>query len=611
MANAGGLENMGTSSAGSSFISTLVARMPYAYRLINNPEALNSRYEIFNQITSRRNERIEKMSVFQSGTELAAGGLIVNRDYHKFIYANIDLDKIRRLQDYRSMSRYAELSDCLDEICDEAIVTDDKGNMLTMEMRGEHERQIEDELQKEWKKFVTIFNLEDKAWEYIRQFLVEGELFFENVVSKTHPEYGILGVVRIPSELINPIYANIQNQEIKGFILRKPNTNPKRTIVGQVQEDLIPLDHNQVTYINSGIWNEDRTIRLPYLENSRRAYKQLSLIEDSIVIYRLVRAPERLVFYVDVGNMTPSKAEGYMRMMIQKFWSRKTFDTSGTGAARPTNVYEPVSMLDNYWIAKRSSTDGTKVESMAGGQNLGTLDDLMYFVKKLYKSLKVPIARLTPEDPFKDGAEITREELRFARFIMRIQAQIAYGLKNSFIAHLKLRHLWEQFKIREHHLVVRFNVPTNFMAVKEQQMLEMKMNNWTTMAANPFIAPTYAQRHYLGLTTAQLAENRTWLKNDAELQYELDQIRTSGPNWKKNMEAMNQAVGELGAAGGGGVAPGGNPLGNQSELPPEFGPMAGAPPAGGEAPAAGAPGAAAAGGAAPAAPAAKAPAPAG
>lgn len=575
--NAMGHSNAGTSSAGQSFISTLIARMPYTYKVLHNAIESNPKYENFNDLDSRKEARVKQLSVLHGGdTTGSAGMLMLDKRYHNIMYADVDTDKIRRVMEYRKMASYAELADCIDEIADEAIVKDDQGNICKMTLKGDHDKVIQDAIQKEWGKFIENYDLEDKGFEYIRQFLIEGELFFENVISKTRPDYGIVGVVRIPTELINPVYDNIQNQTLTGFMVKKPHVSPKSSVTSQDQEELIIYDKNQVTYIHSGLWNEDRTIRLPYIENSRRAYKQLSLVEDSIIIYRLVRAPERLVFKVDVGNMPVPKAEEYIKKLMQQYWSRKNFDSS---QSRVGNVYDPQSMLDAYWFTKRGNSTGTEVQQLPGGANLGQLDDLMYFVKKLYKTLKVPVTRLDPADPFKDGTEITREELRFARFIIRIQNQIAQGIKNSFITHLQLRgkltedskSLWAEWHLREHQINVTFNPPSYFATMREQQIFDLKSNNFQKLTSSELISQSFAQKYYLGLTDRQMAENREWLRKDAALSWEIQNIVSSGPGFRKQMAAMAdlEAVGSgnalLGGAGGSALPGGG-------ELPPEFGP---------------------------------------
>jgi hypothetical protein len=582
--NAFGMSNTpgqaGTSSAGQSFISTLVARMPYTYKVLQNAIEANPKYDLFNDLTSRKDERSQQLSIFQQQGGPGAGMMMIDKRYHQIMYADVDTDKVRRVMEYRKMAGYSEMGDAIDEIADEAIVIDENGDICKMLVKGDHDKIVVETIQKEWEKFIQNFDLENKGWEYIRQFLIEGELYFENIISETRPDFGIVGIIRIPTELINTVYDNLQNQIIQGYLLRKPVMNPKRTIANQAQEELIILDKNQVSYIHSGMWNEDRTIRLPYIENSRRAYKQLSLVEDSIIIYRLVRAPERLVFKVDVGNMPVPKAEEYIKKLMQQYWTRKNFDSS---QGRTSNVYDPQSMLDAYWFTKRGNSEGTTVETLQGGANLGQLDDLMYFVKKLYKSLKVPVTRLDPQDPFKDGTEITREELRFARFIIRIQNQFAQGLKQSFVTHLQLRDkdktdpnsksLWQKFKLREHHINVSFNPPTYFATMREQQIFDLKSNNFQKLTSSELISQSFAQKYYLGLNDNQMAENREWLRKDAALSWEIQNIVSSGPNFRKQMAAMAdlEAVGQGEAPGA--FAPGaGSALPGGGELPPEFGP---------------------------------------
>jgi len=567
---------------GGSFMDQLLAKLPYTYRIINDISSMNPKYEDFHDLTKRKEERIAQQSIIarDEKQDIASGqgAILINKDYHTYMYANMDVDKIRRLQQYRRMAAYAECSDAIDEICDETIVKDAEGNIVKVDIEGSYKDNIKKELKKEWQKFINVFKLEDKGWEYFRQFLIDGELFYENVISQNRPDLGILGVVSIPSELINPVYDNVQNSLIKGFLLRRASPEGKQGATNQ-KEEVIVFDKNQITYIHSGLWNEDRTLRVPYIENARRAYKQLSLIEDSIVIYRLVRAPERLVFYVDVGNMPAPKAEQYLQKLIRQYWSRKTYNGQGKSIQ---NVYDPQSMLDSFWFAKKQGQEGTKVDVLQGGENLGQLDDLMYFVKKLYKSLKVPIGRLNPEDTFKDGTEVTREELRFAKFVMRLQRQFAMSLKDTFVVHLKLRKFWEKYKLKEHNIILTFNTPTQFMVMREQQAFNLKFENYNNMGNNELVSQSYAQRHYLDWTDDMMAENREWLRKDNEFMWEIEQIRTNGPDFREKQGELEAAVGDITGATGGATPPtgGGASVGAaQAELgkfkpdvPPEFGP---------------------------------------
>jgi len=557
------------------FFKNLVNKLPYQTLDLNGYlNQINPKYQIFQDTGSKRSEALARNSVFFDNdyNNTPSGSIAKGGIYNDMVYANIQADKGARIMDYRVMAAFSEISDCLDEICDETINKDQSGDIIKLQFRNIDLKDVDKEsIIKEFQKYTEYFNLERKGWEYFRQLIVEGEVYFEHVVHKKFPEEGILGVVQLPTELIDPIFDNIQNMIIKGYILRKPIFDPAKPNK-VVKFEFVPMDKNQVTYINSGIWNQDKSFRLPFIENSRRAYRQLSLVEDSIVIYRLVRAPERLVFNVDVGNMPPPKAEAYLRKLIQEYWSKKTFDVNQSGVVQKFN---PQSMLDSFWFAKRQGSEGTSVTQLAGGANLGELTDLMYFVNKLYKSLKVPTNRLNTESSFKDGAEILREELKFAKFIIRLQQQFAGAIKNGFLTHLNLKGLVEKYGIKEQHISLEFNVPTNFYELRESQKLELKTNNFNTLAGNPTISPTYLQKKILGWSDIDIKANRQFLRKDKELEWELNNITTSGPNWRDQLQTMNQqnqaAVG--GEAGGAG----------EQQAPPEFG--GGPAEVGGEAPA--------------------------
>jgi hypothetical protein len=569
-----------------NFVSSILSKLPYVQTTLE-ADVNNPKYELFERLSKRRELKLMQQSVItgpymQNGDMYGPNTFGSNQNYHKYIYASIDSDKIRRIAEYRRMGSYAEVSDCLDEICDEFINKDENGKVvkiifspfakLDVSQRGE--------IEKEFYKFINIYDFETKGWGYCRQLLIESEIFFENIIHEEKKDLGIIGALCVPGELINPVYDNIQNNVIQNFIFQKPislqdkkdagmqQPNTQQSPANSLQQQIVTFQGNQITYINSGMWNEDCTIRIPFIENCRRAYKQLSLIEDSIVIYRMVRAPERLKFKIDVGNMPPAKAEAYLKQLMQSYWNKKTYN-SDSSSPGPSNVYDPQSMLDSYWFARRNGEVGSDVELMQGGANLGELKDLMYFVNKLYKSLKVPLTRLNAEDGYKDGTEILREELRFAKFIVRLQAQFAQGLKESFITHLKLRGWWKEYNLHESNFVLEFNPPSSFFAIRKNQELELKLKTFGDIAQSESISKTFAQRHYLEFNDARISENMEWLRKDAALKWELDQIAQTGPNWREHIQAAEQAAS---AAGGGfeNAGAGGAGLGG-TESVPEFG----------------------------------------
>ena len=557
--------NNGKSSTfGRNLMSYIQNKLPYSNIVDTENNELNPKYKTFATVGMRRSEALTKhsISVANEYNNMPIGSMGKDTSFGQVMYANIQENKGARMRDYRVMAAYSDVADALDEICDEAINTDDSGNEVTIKYKNvDLTGTDKNMLDEEFSKFVNYFDLKNRGWQYFRQFLIEGELFFELIIHKDYINDGVLGVINLPSELIDPVYNNIQNMMVKGFIYKKPIFDPTRPDK-QEKLEFIPLDENQVIYINSGVMNETKNMVLPFLENARRAYRQLSLIEDAIVIYRLVRAPERLVFNVDVGNMSAPKAESYLKKLISNYWSSKTFDIDQADVVKKFN---PQSMLDAFWFPKRAGSEGSSVSQLAGGQNLGELADLMYFIKKLYRSLKVPTSRLDPEDAFRDGSEILREELKFARFIIRQQQRFAAGIKKGFITHLKFKGVWDKLDLNEENLEIAFNVPTNFYEMRENQKLEMKAANFNSIASNEFVSKTFAQKKYLGWRDKDILANREFLRIDAELQWELQQITTLGPAWKEQAIAQDigggEAAGgaELGGMGGGGDLGGGPP----------------------------------------------------
>ena len=503
-----------SSTFGRNLAAFIQNKLPYANIIDTENNQLNPKYKVFADAGLRRTEALAKNSVSISNeyNNLPIGSIGKDSSFGQVMYANIQENKGARLRDYRIMAAYSDVADALDELCDETINTDENGCELTLKLRHvEMSSKDKTNLDEEFNKFAEYFDFKNKGWQYFRQLLVEGELFFELIIHKDYIQEGVLGAINLPTELIDPVYNNIQNMMVRGFIYRKP-----------------------------------------------------------------------LVFNVDVSTMPAPKAEAYLKKLIANYWSSKTFDVDQGDVVKKFN---PQSMLDAFWFPKRAGSEGSSVSQLAGGQNLGELTDLMYFVKKLYRSLKVPTSRLDPADAFRDGAEILREELKMARFIIRQQQRFAAGIKRGFITHLQLKGVWEKLELDNSNISVEFNVPTNFYEMRENQRLEQRASNYSSIASNEFVSKTYAQKKYLQWKDKDILANREFLRKDAELQWELQQITTLGPAWREQIIAADVAGPEAGGMGpeAGGMG------GGMGGVPPAFGggeAAVGAAPPGGEAPSA-------------------------
>ena len=348
-----------------SLTSYMKSRSPYNYNVLDTDESKNTKYKYFQNVGMRRPEAIAKNSIALNNdfNNTAYSSIEQDKSFGEVMYAAASEDKPGRMRDYRTMAAFSEINDALNEIADESINSDEDDNIVLLKFKhAELDSDKKKEVQEEFNRYIEYYNLHDNGWKYFKTFLVEGELFFEQIIHKDFINEGVLGVVNIPSEMIDPVYSNIQNMLVKGFLYQKPifdKNDPKKI----EKYEPIPFEENQVVYINNSEYNETKEFIVPYIENARRAYRQLSMIEDSIVIHRMVHAPLRFVFNVDVGRLPVPQAEAYLRKLQSQYWSTKTFDSDQGDIVKK---YSPQSTLDSYWFAKRQGQEATSVQEIGG-----------------------------------------------------------------------------------------------------------------------------------------------------------------------------------------------------------------------------------------------------
>lgn len=568
-----------SSSYDRSMSSYLKNRLPYNYNVLDSDDSKNPKYKYFQNVGMRRPEAIAKNSVTLSNdyNNTAFSAIEQDKSFSNIMYATASEDKPGRMRDYRSMAAFSEIADALDEICDETINPDEDDNIIKLKFKNaELDSDKKDNVVKEWEKYIEHYDLHNNGWQYFRQFLTEGELYFEQIIHEDYTHEGVLGVINIPSDLIDPVYGNIQNMLVKGFLYQKPifDKNDPRKVE---KYEPIPYEENQVVYINNSSYNDTKEFIIPFIENARRAYRQLSMMEDAIVIHRMVHAPLRFVFNVDVGRLNVPQAESYLRKLQAQYWSTKTFDADQGDIVKK---YSPQSTLDSYWFAKRQGTEATTVQEIGGQSGGDQMEGLYFFIKKLYRSLKTPTSRLDPDDSFRDGTDILREELKFARMIMRQQQKFASGLKRGFVTHLKLRGMFNEYDLTEQNLNVIFNPPSNFYELRNNQKMELKISSFSNMISSGKVSVSMAMKKALGWQDRDIVANRGFLSNEAEFEWGLQQALQFGPNWQQ--QAIQQAQAGIPTdspdMGGGGVPPMGGggaildtSMGSGQEEPPNAG----------------------------------------
>lgn len=545
----------------------------------------NDKFINFQKTGIRRREGLANNAVsvtYNRPNELAKAQIGRYNPYGNLLYATLNENKSGRLYEYRLMADYSEVTNALENICNE-FITVKEGNVAELTYTKPSAPIVETTtLNEEFNYFVKLFNFEEKGAEYCWRYLVEGEVFLELIINNSKPEYikeGILGVVDIPADLVTPIWKSKTAKIVDWFMGSKPiysEENPD-----QIEKiELVPYQTNQLFYVYSGKWDPEGEFMVPFINRARRRYIQLSYIEDAIVIYRLVRAPERLVFTVPTGDLAPYDAERYMRNLMESYWKTKVMDINTNDVAQR---YNPQAMTDAFYFSKPLNGEAISVSSLKGGDNLGELNDLDFFLRALYRDLKVPSSYLAAETQKNtEASQILVEELRFADFITSIQRRFAYALKQAFITHLKFKGIWQKYNVHENHLEVRFFQPSTYYLMRELQIMQLRNEIFSSITSNEIISKIYALKRFFNWTDKEILANLAYLKTEAAVMWEIKQRGEFGPMWRNQLlGAEGQEGGAPGDMGGLDGGMGGMPGGDMGGLGDMGGDMGGMPDMGG------------------------------
>jgi hypothetical protein len=417
-----------------------------------------------------------------------------------------EYDLIKR---YREMALHPEVDAAVEDIVNEAIVSDTYDSPIEIELSNLNASDgLKKRIREEFKNILELLDFDKKAHEIYRNWYIDGRLFYHKVIDLKNPQDGIQELRYIDALKMRYIRQQ-KKKDNKQIVANRMNKDPMNFDFPEIEEyfqytpKLTGIHANQstggikiakdaITYCTSGLVDRNKNTVLSYLHKAIKSLNQLRMIEDSLVIYRLSRAPERRIFYIDVGNLPKVKAEQYLRDVMSRYRNKLVYDAS-TGEVRDDKKF--MSMLEDFWLPRREGGRGTEITTLPGGQNLGEITDIEYFKKKLYRSLNVPPSRMDGEGGFNLGrsSEILRDELKFTKFVGRLRKRFSNMFNDMLRTQLILKNIVtpEDWEIMSEHIQYDFLYDNHFSELKESELMAERLNMVAT--AEPYVGKYYSQ----------------------------------------------------------------------------------------------------------------------
>jgi hypothetical protein len=493
---------------------------------------INNKFSLFGFTISRDQTEQEK-SVQQSFTPPNSddGALTIQSAAYYGTYVDLDgtaKNEIELISRYREMAMQPEIESAIDDIVNEAIVQDDDGKITEIVLDDlKQPDKIKKAIKEEFNTVLRLFNYKNMAQDIFRRYYIDGRLYYHIIIDKENPVEGIKELRYIdPRKLRKVREIKKQKDERTGVeILNTINEyyiyNDK--VVSGSSSNYGPvgvrITTDSIVSIVSGLMDSRRAVVLSYLHKAIKPLNQLRMIEDATVIYRISRAPERRIFYIDVGNLPKLKAEQYLRDIMVKYKNKLVYDAN-TGEVRDDRKF--LSMMEDFWLPRREGGKGTEITTLPGGQNLGELEDVKYFQKKLYGALSVPVSRLEPNQAFSLGrtTEITRDELKFSKFVDRLRNKFSDIFNQALRVQCVLKGICtaEEFDSFKENIHYNFIQDNNFSELKEAEL----MTNRLTLLASidpytgRYFSQEWIQQNVLRLTDDEIAEMNAQIDKEKE-----------------------------------------------------------------------------------------------
>jgi hypothetical protein len=467
---------------------------------------------------SRREKEKEQLPSIVPPLDDDGAGYITASGSHYGSYVDLSGEQAKDDKDlvkkYRNIAQHPEVDAAVEDIVNEVISGEDSVVEINLD-KVDTTDSIKNQIKEEFDKITAMLDFQNYAHDIFRRYYVDGRIYHHLVVDPARPQEGIQEIRPIDALKIRKVKeikkekdqitgANIVKKVNEYFIYMEQDNVASYT-AGNKNNNALKISPDAISYVTSGLLDAQRKKVVSYLHKAMKPINQLRMMEDALIIYRLARAPERRIFYIDVGNLPRGKAEQYLKDIMTRYRNKLVYDAS-TGDLK--NDSKHMSMLEDFWLPRREGGRGTEITTLPGGQNLGEIDDIVYFQKKVFKALNVPIGRINPEEQaggiLGRTSEITRDEFKFQKFVGRLRRRFSELFYNILRKQLLLKGIiteddWESWK---GDLFVDYITDNYFAELKNAEMLRERVNMLREVEPylGTFYSKEWAQKNVLMLT---------------------------------------------------------------------------------------------------------------
>ena len=479
------------------------------------------------------------------------GAVTITQNAHYGTYVDLEgsvRNEIELVSRYREMANHPELEMAIDDIVNEAITHDESGRTLDIVLdKLKQPDTIKKKIAEEFENILKLLNFSNLADDLFKRWYIDGRIYYHIVVDESKPKEGIQELRYIDPRKIRKVREIKKGSDPKtGALIIKSLAeyyvyNDRGTVTQSYTSSVnagLRIAPESILNVNSGLMDAKNTFVISYIHKAIKPLNQLRMIEDAVVIYRVSRAPERRVFYIDVGNLPKGKAEQYLRDVMIKYKNKIVYDAA-TGEVRDDRKH--MSMLEDFWLPRREGGKGTEITTLAAGQNLGELADVVYFRQKLLNALNVPISRLEPQQGGMIGlgrtTEVTRDEVKFAKFVARLRNKFSQIFDYALRTQLSLKGIcsveeWDNFK---EDIYYEFKKDNNFTEMREAELLKERMS--VLQLVDPYIGKYYSL-NWVKQNILQFTEEEIE-KMDEEMKDEEDK-GIGGPTFPAGAQGQGQ-----------------------------------------------------------------------